>query len=321
MQPDLRARVRKLRLEIDVRQATLEVLKKEPGTDPNRLTNAERAATASSLRPKWRPKDLLAPMQMAKGSYEYAAAALVRPGSAERAESRAAVIKAFDDSGGTHGYRRIVAQTGAGGWTASSRAAKRERRHGSYQGEASEAPDDLLRDGRGKHHLRSGRPSELWVTDVAGFRIPAGKPYLPPIIGCFGGMPMSWAMSASPDAGMANSSLMGACARLREGERPKGHSDRGCHCRWPGWIKICDGHGIVRSMPGEGCGPDNARAEGFFGRPKVGFLYGRDWGGVTPDGFVDVLDAYLGWHRDVRPRSDLGYRGPMQYRRDLGLIA
>lgn len=208
-------------------------------------------------------------------------------------------------------------------WTgrASSRAAKRERRHGSYQGEASEAPDDLLRDGRGKHHLRSGRPSELWVTDVTGFRIPAGKPYLPPIIGCFDGMPMSWAMSASPDAGMANSSLMGACARLREGERPKGHSDRGCHYRWPEWIKICDGHGIVRSMPGEGCGPDNARAEGFFGRPKVGFFYGRDWGGVTPDGFADVLDAYLGWHRDVRPRSDLGYRGPMQYRRDLGLIA
>lgn len=159
------------------------------------------------------------------------------------------------------------------------------------------------------------------MTDVTGFRIPAGKPYLPPIIGCFDGMPMSWAMSASPDAGMANSSLMGACARLREGERPKGHSDRGCHCRWPGWIKTCDGHGIVRSMPGEGCGPDNARAEGFFGRPKVGFLYGRDWGGVTPDGFADVLDAYLGWHRDVRPRSDLGYRGPMQYRRDLGLIA
>lgn len=38
---------------------------------------------------------------------------------------------------------------------------------------------------------------------------------------------------------------------------------------------------------GEGCSPDNARAEGLFGRPKVGFLYGRDWGGVTPDGFAD----------------------------------
>ena len=159
------------------------------------------------------------------------------------------------------------------------------------------------------------------MTDVTEFRIPAGKPYLSPIIGCFDGMPMSWTISTSPNAEMANSSLMGACAQLREGEHPKGHSDRGCHYRWPEWIKICDDHGIVRSMPGEGCSPDNARAEGFFGRPKIEFFYGRDWGGVTPDGFADVLDAYLGWYRDVRPRSDLGYRSPMQYRRDLGLIA
>lgn len=330
MQSDLKAQVRKLQLEIDVRQATLEILKKEPGTDPNRLTNAEKAAIVSSLRPKWRLKDLLALMQMAKSSYEYAAAALVRPGSAERAELRAAVIKAFDDSGGTYGYRRIVAQTGAGEWTVRTimdkeglvaRTAKKKRRYSSYQGEISEAPDNLLRDERGKHHFKSEKPNALWVTDVTEFRIPAGKSYLSPIIDCFDGMPISWTISTSPNAEMANSSLMGACAQLREGEHPKGHSDRGCHYRWPEWIKICDDHGIVRSMSRKGCSPDNARAEGFFGRLKIEFFYGRDWSGVTLDGFADMLDAYLRWYRDVRLKSDLGYRSPMQYRRDLGLIA
>ena len=34
-----------------------------------------------------------------------------------------------------------------------------------------------------------------------------------------------------------------------------------------------------------------------------------------------MLDAYLRWHGDVRIRSDLDYRSPMQYRRDLGLAA
>ena len=34
-----------------------------------------------------------------------------------------------------------------------------------------------------------------------------------------------------------------------------------------------------------------------------------------------MLDAYLRWYRDVRLRSDLDYRSPMQYWRDLGLIA
>ena len=64
MQSDLKAQVRKLQLEIDVRQATLEILKKDPGTDPKRLTNAEKAAVISSLRPKWKLKDLLALTRM-----------------------------------------------------------------------------------------------------------------------------------------------------------------------------------------------------------------------------------------------------------------
>ena len=49
--------------------------------------------------------------------------------------------------------------------------------------------------------------------------------------------------------------------------------------------------------------------------------FGLRWSGVTLDEFADMLDAYLGWYRDVRLKSDLGYRSPMQYRRDLGLIA
>lgn len=71
----------------------------------------------SSLRPKWRLKGLLAPMRMAKSSYEYAAGALARPESAGRADARAAVVRAFGDSGGACGYRRIAAQTGIGEWT------------------------------------------------------------------------------------------------------------------------------------------------------------------------------------------------------------
>ena len=34
-----------------------------------------------------------------------------------------------------------------------------------------------------------------------------------------------------------------------------------------------------------------------------------------------MLDAYLRWYRDKRIKSDLNYRSPMQYRKDLGLVA
>ncbi len=335
---EAKARLRQVQLELDVREATLEIAKKDPGTDPNRLTNREKASMVEALRGRWSLRELLAAVGMAKSSYEYAKGALARGEGPERAAAREAVRAAFEESGGTYGYRRIYAQVnsgagpdaGIGEWTVRSimrqeglaaRTPKRRRRYSSYAGEISEAPGNLLRDEDGKHHFGADRPNELWVTDVTEFRIPAGKVYLSPIVDCFDGMPISWSSSTSPDAEMANSSLLGACRQLREGEHPKVHSDRGCHYRWPGWLRICEEHGLVRSMSRKGCSPDNARAEGFFGRLKVEFFYGQDWSGVTMEEFMGRLDAYLSWYRDGRLKSDLGYMSPAQYRRSLGLAA
>ena len=100
-------------------------------------------------------------------------------------------------------------------------------RRGSYEGEVSEAPPNLLRDEEGKHRFGADRPSELRITDVTGFRIPAGKACLSPIVDCFDGMPLSWSISTSPDAEMANSPPIGACGWLNEGAHPTVHSDRG----------------------------------------------------------------------------------------------
>ena len=335
---EAKLQLRRTQLELDVRQATLEIVKKDPGADPDLLTNAEKAAMVTALRPKYKLCEVLPVVGMAKSSYEYARSAQAKGETEEHAAARKAVVEAFEASGGTYGYRRIYAQVNAdaedgaaiGEWTVRSimeeenlaaRAAEKKRRYSSYEGEISEAPPNLLRDDRGKHHFRANKPNELWITDVTEFRIPAGKVYLSPIVDCFDGMPLSWSISTSPDAEMANSSLLGACVWLNEGDHPKIHSDRGCHYRWPGWIKICKENGLVRSMSRKGCSPDNARCEGYFGRLKIEFFYGRDWGGVTIGEFMGMLDAYLRWYRDVRIKGDLDYRSPMHYRRDLGLAA
>ena len=60
-----------------------------------------------------------------------------------------------------------------------ARAARKKRRCSSYEGEISEAPENLLRDEKGKHRFGADKPNELWITDVTEFRIPAGKAYLP----------------------------------------------------------------------------------------------------------------------------------------------
>ena len=52
-----------------------------------------------------------------------------------------------------------------------ARAARKRRRHSSYEGEITEAPENLLLDERGKHHFRADEPNELWITDVTEFRV------------------------------------------------------------------------------------------------------------------------------------------------------
>ena len=51
------------------------------------------------------------------------------------------------------------------------------------------------------------------------------------------------------------------------------------------------------------------------------FFHGCDWAGIAIEEFMGMLDACLRWYRDARTKGDLDCRSPMQYRRDLGLLA
>ena len=86
----------------------------------------------------------------------------------------------------------------------------------------------------------------------------------------------------------------------------------------PGWVAICEGAGLVRSMSAKGCSPDNAACEGFFGRVKNEFFHWRDWTGVGAGEFAERLDAYLRYYRDGRIKRSLGWLSPAEYRRKLG---
>lgn len=119
---------------------------------------------------------------------------------------------------------------------------------------------------------------------------------------------------------MANGMLESACATLRPGETPIIHSDRGCHYRWPGWIRIRGEHGLTRSMSAKGCSPDNAAAEGFFGRLKQEFFHKRSFQGVSIDESITLLDEYMVWYRDKRIKLEYGM-SIMDKRIQLGLVA
>jgi transposase InsO family protein len=173
--------------------------------------------------------------------------------------------------------------------------AKKRRRYSSYAGEPDGRPANLPLRPDGTHDFSASAPNELWVSDITEFKLPDDprKVYLSPVVDMSDGKPVGWAISGSPDAALAESSLLMACSQLRPGDRPVCHTDGGCHYRWPGWKRICEEHGIVRSMSRKGRSPDNAAAEGFFGNLKNEFFHGRDWRGVTQERFIAMLDWWM----------------------------
>ena len=145
--------------------------------------------------------------------------------------------------------------------------------------------------------------------------------YLSPIIDCFDGLPVAWTIGTSPNADLVNQMLDAAIGALKPGEHPIVHSDRGCHYRWPGWISRMKDAGLIRSMSKKGCSPDNSACEGFFGRLKNEMFYVRSWQDVSIDEFIKILDDYMHWYAEERIKISLGGISPIQYRRQLRLIA
>ena len=323
---ELQEQVRKLELRKAILEGTAELLGKDPGVDPNMLTNREKALLANSLGPAHRLEDLLSELDMSKSSYQYQAEAMKKPD--KYADLRARVAGIFAANDGRYGYRRIHLDLRNEGVKVSEKVvarpmrdlgltAKRDKRrkYGSCKGELSAAPENPV-----KRDCHSDAPNMLRPTDITEFRISAGKVYLSPIVDCFDGMVVSWTMPGSPSAELANS-MLDAAATLSDGEHQIGHSDRGCHYRWPGWIERCEKYGIARSMSRKGCSPDNSAYEGFFGRLKVELFYGRSRAGWSIDDFMNAVDDYIHWCNERRIKLSLGGMSPLQYRRSLGLAA
>ena len=194
---------------------------------------------------------------------------------------------------------------------------RRRRRYGSYMGEISPAPDNLL-----NRDFSASAPNEKWLTDITEFQIPAGKVYLSPMIDCFDGLVVSCSIGTRPDAELVNTMLDAAIETVTtSGDRPVVHSDRGGHYRWPGWLSWIAEAKLVRSMSRKGCPPDNSACEGFFGRLKNELFYSRDWLPTSIEEFVADLDAYIRWYNEARIKISLGSRSPIEHRRNLAIAA
>lgn len=324
---ELQEQIKRLELRKAILEGAVELLGKGRGVDPGMLTNREKALIANSLRPARRLNEILSELGMSRSSCQYQVEAMRRPG--KHAGPRRRISEVFAAGDGRYGYRRIRLDPRSEGVRVSEKVVARlmreldlvaergkKRKCSSCKGEISGAPENLV-----KRNFHADAPNALRFTGITEFRIPAGKVYLSPVVDRFDGMVVSWAMSTSPNAELANAVLDAAAATLSDGEHPVGHADRGCHYRWPGWIERCEKYGIARSMSKKGCSPDNSACEGFFGRLKVELFYGRCWSGWSVDDFMDAVDRYIHWYNERRIKESLGGMSPLQYKRSLNLAA
>lgn len=278
---------------------------------------------ADALKTKYPLPVLLKKLRMAKSSYYYQKKRFC---FAEKHKDDCRVVTSiFRNNKERYGYRRIKVILNREGYVLSEKVIRRimrengllvkcrsSRKYCSYKGEISpEVPNVIQR------NFKADKPNQKWLTDVTEFSIPAGKVYLSPVIDCYDGMPVAWNISCKPDAQLVNAMLDRAIRSLPQDAHPILHSDRGCHYRWPGWIKRVDDTGLIKSMSRKGCSPDNSACEGFFGRMKNEMFYGRPWQGVTLENFMHQIEAYMIWYRDERIKLSLGGLSPAEFRRKM----
>ena len=193
----------------------------------------------------------------------------------------------------------------------------RRRRYGSHEGETTPAPGnladrdftakppnekrpaDITRDqGRG----REGRASRRRSTAMT-----AGSSRAPPV--------------PVPTPGSPTGCSSRPRRRCRRGRGPWCIPAAACHCRWPGWPDLMERYGPARSTGAKGRSPDNAAAEGFFGRMKTEAVYPGHWE-ERPRGEVLVpVGDCIHWHDHKRIKRSLGWMSPVQYRQSQGTAA
>jgi putative transposase len=323
----IQAQMKDMQLEIDLLKETINVLKKDPGIDQTALKNREKAVIVDALKNRYSLPILLKLLAFSRSSYYYQKAVFRQKDKYDSICKK--IVALFHENKRCYGYRRIHGSLKREGITVSEKIVRRimlkedlviktrkRKNYNSYQGEISPSVPNLI-----ERNFHANKPNEKWLTDITEFAIPTGKIYLSTIVDCFDGMLPCWTIGIAPDSSLVNRMLDQAISQLNKSEHPIIHSDRGCHYRWPGWIKRMEKAGLKRSMSKKGCSPDNAACEGLFGRLKNEMFYHRDWTDVSIQKFIDNLNDYLIWYNQKRIKQSLGNMSPREYRQNLGLTA
>jgi putative transposase len=245
-----------------------------------------------------------------------------RPESAtarRRGELKLLITKAFDDSDGTYGHRRIWRQLGRRGVRAGLelvRALMRElglvacqprpwRPSTTAQGAAGPIPDLVNRD------FGAGSPGQKMVGDITYIPTWQGWEYLATVIDCATRKVIGWAMADNYKTPLITAAIEMAARNVTLPGGAIFHSDRGSNYTSAEFAAVLDRLGIRQSVGRTGICFDNALAESFNAALKVERVH-RTVYPTRQKAREDIARYIEIRYNHKRLHSALGYRTPQE---------
>ena len=252
------------------------------------------------------------------GFYEWRA----RPDSAaakRRNELKLLIAKAFEDSDGTYGYRRVAQQLARWGVQAGLelvRGLMRElglvpcqprpwRPSTTQQGQAGPIPDLVARD------FSAAAPGEKMVGDITYIPTWQGWLYLAAVIDCATRKVVGWAMDDNYKTPLITAAIEMAARNLNLPAGAIFHSDRGSNYTSAEFAAALERLEIRQSVGHTGICFDNALAESFNAALKVERVH-RTVYPTRKRAREDIARYIEIRYNRMRLHSALGYRTPQE---------
>ena len=229
------------------------------------------------------------------------------------------IAKAFEDSDGTYGYRRIAEQLARWGVAAGAELVRRLMRalglvacqprpwrpSTTRQGAAGPIPDLVNRD------FTAAAPGKKMVGDITYIPTWEGWVYLATVIDCATRKVIGWAMDDNYRTPLITAAIGMAARNLPLPEGAVFHSDRGSNYTSAEFAAVLGRLGIRQSVGRTGICYDNALAESFNAALKVERVH-RTVYPTRKKAREDIARYIELRYNQRRLHSAIGYRTPQE---------
>jgi putative transposase len=235
-------------------------------------------------------------------------------------ELKLVIVKSFDESDGTYGYRRVHADLAAWGVPCGPELVRdlmrelglepcqpRPWRHGLTEadGSAGSIPDLVCRD------FTAGAPGQKMVGDITYIPTWEGWVYLATVIDCHTRAVIGWAMADHYKTPLIEAAITMAARNHRLAEDAVFHSDRGSNYTSAQFARTLKRLKLRQSVGRTGVCYDNAMAESFFAALKNERVHRTEY--PTREHARRDVARYIEFRYNSRRRhSGLSYRTPQQ---------